>query len=331
MIGAEGASHQPGVRDLIGGLAEAEAERLDRSALRAPEHRHNGARVDAAGERDTDRHVRDELALNRFLIMRSDPLHPFVRAQAPVWCPVNGRVAGQPGLPAGELEHVAWRQAIDLPEEGAMTGDVADVHRQVQAHLVELGPDESAREHRLGLGPEGQHPVPDRVHQRFHPERVPDQEELATRPVEQRECEYPVEPGGEGDPLVLVQVRKDLSIAAGRQTVTAGEHHLPELGVVVDLTVVDDNDRAVFVGHRLRTTRHVLDRKPAVAEADVLAAVEALAVRSPVSDGIGHRPDKFFVPEAPRARYPAHRCYLSRPRVIGSSRRRSRSSRSSTR
>ena len=74
--------------------------------------------------------------------------------------PVDGRVRQQPGLPLGELEHVAGRQALDAPEERPVAGDVADVHRQVQARLVELGRDEAAGEHRLGFGPEGQHAVP---------------------------------------------------------------------------------------------------------------------------------------------------------------------------
>jgi len=39
-----------------------------------------------------------------------------------------------------------------------------------------------------------------------------------------------------------------------------------ETGVVVDLAVVDDDDRAILIGHRLRSTGDVQDREAAVAE-----------------------------------------------------------------
>ena len=298
----------------------------------APEHGHDGTRVNAAGQRDTDRHVRDELPFDCLLIVKPDPLEPVAGAPGLVRRPVDRRVRLQPGPPFSELEHVARWQALDAPEERPISGDVTDVHRQMEARLVEFALDEPAREHRLGFGPECQHAVPDRVHQGLHPERVPDQEELAARPVEQGEGEDPVEPGRERDPLVLVEVGQDLGVAVGPQLVAAGQHHVPKLGVVVDLAVVDDDDRAIFVGHRLRTARHILDGQPAVAEMDVPVAVEALAVRSPVGDRVGHGPDELLVTEARRARYPAHRCYRSLLlRAIEHPRRRSRSSRSSTR
>ncbi len=266
--------------------------------------------------------------------MKADPLEPVARGKALVRRPVDGRVRMQPGPASGELQHVPRGQPADVPEEGPVPGHVANVHRQVQARLVHLGLDQPAREHGLGLGPEGQQAVPDRVHQRLHPQRVPDQEQRAARPVEQREREDAVEPGRERDPLVLVEMGQDLGVAVGGQPVPAGQHHLAQLGVVVDLAVVDHDDRAVLVGHRLGTARHVLDRQPAVAEVDRLPVEEALAVGPPVDDRVGHRPEELFVPEARHTRYPAHRCYqslLSVIVVIGPPRRNSQSSRSSTR
>jgi len=226
VLGAERAGHEPGVVNLIGRLVEAEAERLDGPARGAPEHGHDGARVDAPGQRDADRHVRDQLPLDRGLVVEPDALEPFAGGAGRVRRPVHGRVRLHPGAPSGELQHVPGRQALDAGEERPVPGDVTDVHRQVQARLVKLGGDEPAREHGLGLGPEGQLAIPDRVHQGLHPERVPDQEQRAAGPVEQGEREDPVEPGGAGDPLVLVQVRQDLGVAVGGQPVPAAQHQL---------------------------------------------------------------------------------------------------------
>ena len=339
MLGSESMRNETGVAGLVGRLVEAEAERLDGAARGAPQHGHDGARVDAARQRDADRHVRDELALDGLLVVEPDALEPVAAAQAGVGGPVDVRVPLEPGLPCGELEHVARWQAGDAAEERPVAGDVADVHRQVQAQLVDLGLDEAAREHRLGLGPERQLAALDRVHERLHPERVPGQEQLAAGPVIQGEGEDPVQPGGEADPLVLVQVGQDLGVAVGAQLVAAVHHQVAELGVVVDLAVVDDDHRAVLVGHRLRAAGHVLDGQPPVAEVDAVAAVETLTVGPAVGDRVGHGPDELFVPEARRARYPAHRGYRSRPAAAGrpvssvivSPRRRTRSSPSSTR
>ena len=238
-------------------------------------------------------------------VVVADPLEPLVPAPGRVRGPVDGRVLPQPGPALGELQRMARREAADAGEERPVTGDVADVHRQVQAGLVDLGADQPAGQHGLGLGPEGQLAVPDRVHQRLDPERVPDQEQRAAAPVVQGEREDPVEPGGERDPLVLVEVGQDLGVAVGGQPVPAGQHQLPELGVVVDLAVVHDDDRAVLVGHRLGAARHVLDGQPAVAEVDL-----ARRCRSPRRRGPGARSCRPWPGRAPRHRsrpYPLSR------------------------
>ena len=66
------------------------------------------------------------------------------------------------------------------------------------------------------------------------------------------------------------------------------------VGVVVDLAVEHDLQRAVFVGHRLvRHRRQIDDRQPAVAEAD--AAVgghpEPAAIGAAVDHRVAHPPD----------------------------------------
>ena len=86
------------------------------------------------------------------------------------------------------------------------------------------------------------------------------------------------------------------------------QHVGAQLGVVVDLAVVDDDHRPVGVGHRLRAAGDVEDRQPAVPEAHAVADEEAVAVRPAVHDRVGHRPHERGVAEAGRPCDAAHQC-----------------------
>ena len=329
VLGAEGARHEPGVVGLVGGLVEAEAERLDGPARGAPEHGHDGTRVDAPGQRDADGHVRDELPLDRGLVVEPDSLEPFGRGAGRVRRPVDRRVRLQPGAPLGELQHVPGRQALDAGEERPVPGDVADVHRQVQAGLVELGRDEPAREHGLGLGPEGQLAAGDRVHQRLHPERVPDQEQRAAGPVEQGEREDPVEPGRASR---SPRPRTGGAGSRCRSGWSAGARGPAPARAARGSC----RSRRCTRRPRSRPRWPSAGRRPARPGSRACGyrggpnrRVEALAVGAPVGDRVGHGPQQLLVPEARRTRYPAHG--RSPIVIVAAPRRRSRSSQPSRR
>ena len=171
-------------------------------------------------------------------------------------------------------------------------GDVADVHRQVQAQLVELG---------AGRGRSRAPPWPrTRTPACRAGPRTPAASPRAGRGPGTA-C------GGRGRSRAKAKI--PLSRAAkpipsssyrwGRISVSQWVVSLwprsstrsRSCGVVVDLAVVDDDHRAVLVGHRLRAARHVLDGQPPVAEVDAVAVVEALAVGAAVDDRVGHGPD----------------------------------------
>src|SRR5437588_12751232 len=58
---------------------------------------------------------------------------------------------------------------------------------------------------------------------------------------------------------------------------------------IVNLAVEDDDDVAVFVGHRLMAQgREVDDRQPAVAETDRSIGIAAFAIGTTVRDDVGH-------------------------------------------
>ena len=80
----------------------------------------------------------------------------------------------------------------------------------------------------------------------------------------------------------------DLGVAARMEAVTERLQLGYELLVVVDLAVVDDDDRAVLVVEGLLTGREIDDREPAVTERDTRLEVQAVAIGPAVGDRVVH-------------------------------------------
>ena len=86
----------------------------------------------------------------------------------------------------------------------------------------------------------------------------------------------------------------------------------PQRGMVVDLAVVGDRDRAILVAHRLMTRRREInDREPAVAERDALPELvpSTAVVRSAMKQRVRHAPheglaDSEVVGQREDPRYP---------------------------
>ncbi len=80
---------------------------------------------------------------------------------------------------------------------------------------------------------------------------------------------------------------------AERNDVALGLELAAQLGVVVDLAVEGDPDRAVLVGHGLAALRaEVDDRQPGLAQADRTVRPDAAAVRPAVAQGAVHAGDQ---------------------------------------
>ena len=62
-----------------------------------------------------------------------------------------------------------------------------------------------------------------------------------------------------------------------------------ELGILEDLAVLGDPDRAVLVAERLTAAREVDDRQPPCAQGHARLDVDLLVVRPAVRDRAGHR------------------------------------------
>ena len=95
--------------------------------------------------------------------------------------------------------------------------------------------------------------------------------------------------------MLLVEVDDDLGVAVGRQAVAGPQQLAAQLGVVVDLAVEDDDDRAVLVVDRLVAGVEVDDPQPLDAEADAARHVQAARVRPAVLLGCAHADDQLLL------------------------------------
>src|SRR5205823_13277931 len=72
------------------------------------------------------------------------------------------------------------------------------------------------------------------------------------------------------------------------ERVSRGAQLLARLALVIDLPVLDDPGRRVFVVHRLMTAGEVDDRKPAHAEGDAVELLDTRIVRPSMDHRVAH-------------------------------------------
>ena len=141
---------------------------------------------------------------------------------------------------------------------------------------------------------------PGRHEQRFDAERVTRAEQFTLDGVPQREREHAAQPGQRVGAPVVVGGDDRLTVAVGvKRRAVAGRQFLPQLQVVVDLTVEHQH---VAVGRvrrapaqRLVAVRDVDDRQPVEAEHHVAVVPRAGLVRTAMAHqvgGAGYRVDE---------------------------------------
>ena len=141
-----------------------------------------------------------------------------------------------------------------------------------------------------------------RVVQRAHAEAVAHQRQRARRGSHQRERELAVEAVQRGEPVALEQAQHDLGVARRAEALALRLELGAQLGVVVDLAVVDD--------HACRG--RALHRLPAAGMSKIASRVETRPAPAP---GASPKPSGPRWRIAPR--HPAQRRLLDRARRVG--------------
>src|SRR5689334_7707160 len=100
-----------------------------------------------------------------------------------------------------------------------------------------------------------------------------------------------------------------LSVRIGGKGMTSGNQLIPQLPIVVDLTVHHRHDGPILVKDRLLSPCDVDDRQPLDSHRDAGIAPRTTLVRAAMHNRIAHRLDDLSVDRAPEihlAHYPAH-------------------------
>ena len=216
--------------------------------------------------------------------------------------PVGG-VALEPRPPVLEHEHVARRQLADLAEDRARAVDGVEGEERLERVEVELAREAGQPPQRLELGGEGELARDVAVVQRLDPEAVAREHEPPARAVPHRDGEHPAQALGEARAVLLVEVDEHLGVGVRRAEHVARALELgAQLGVVVDLAVLDDDDAPVLARDRLVAALEVDDRQPPRGEPGLAVDDLAAAVGPAVHERRAHRA------EHARGRRPARRC-----------------------
>ena len=158
---------------------------------------------------------------------------------------------------------------------------------------VEPPVDVRAQRQRLQFRREEQPAIGQRtVIERLLAEPVARQEQRLPPRIPQRKREHPVEAVETSLAPLLPGVDNDLGVGARPKVVAERRQLRHQRLKIVDLPVVDDAHRAVFIELRLVAGDQIDDRQPPHPQPDPRCNVETVAVRSTVRDDFGHAMDQ---------------------------------------
>src|SRR5260370_165568 len=111
---------------------------------------------------------------------------------------------------------------------------------------------------------------------------------LAAQDVPGQKSEHANEVAEEGVAALLIRVQHALGVGVRRHRVAKPDQLRSKLGVVVDLPVEDDPQRAVLIADRLVAAGEVDDRQPPATARDALAYAGPFVVRPSMRDAGAH-------------------------------------------
>src|SRR6266508_5574983 len=179
---------------------------------------------------------------------------------------------------------MAGRELQRPAPDGERRRDRVEGQERFERVEVDLAPRQ-----RLQFGGEGDQASLAAVIERLDPETVAGEHDSALSRVPEREREHAAQLTHECGAVLLVEVDEHLGVALRRKTMAASFQPGPELAVVVDLSVLNDLDRAVLVPDRLVAALEVDDGKAPRRERDGPVDEAPLAVGAAVTQALAHR------------------------------------------
>jgi hypothetical protein len=195
---------------------------------------------------------------------------------------------------------MARRQAPHACEQrvGARWSAIREVIRQ--RLVIQLRRCRLRCEQRLDLRCEVERSIV-RLHviQRLLSQPIPRQEQLLPATVPDGEREHSPEEIDRARTLILIQPEDRLGVTPRAIAMAAPLQAAAQFGMVVDLAVVHDVERAGVVVHGLMPARHVDDRQTAMCQSDAPLAEDAVIVRAPMGHRVPHPHENLGVHQPP--------------------------------
>ena len=158
---------------------------------------------------------------------------------------------------------MAGRQLADVAEDRERRGDRVEREERLERVEVDL-----ALRQRVELRRERQLAADVAVVERLDPEAVARERQPPARARPRPRPRTSRAAAPRARPPFLVAVHEHLGVAAGAEAVTRALELAHQLAVVVDLAVLDDDDRAVLVRDRLVAGSQIDDGEPARGDPD---------------------------------------------------------------
>ena len=202
-------------------------------------------------------------------------------------------------------EHMAGGQLADVAEDRVRGRNRVEGEKRLESVEVDV----AARE-RAELRRELERAARVAVIERLDAVAVAGEHEAPPLRVPERNREHAAQAPRELGAVLLVEMQVHLRVAVGAKHVALSLELAAQLGVVVDLPVLDDGARPVLVRDRLVAAGEVDDREAPRGETDGAVDVLAAAVRAAMDEQRAHRREPVDVGGAASRRDstdPAHR------------------------
>ena len=172
---------------------------------------------------------------------------------------VQGPVGIDPGRAIPPLEQMSGRQLLDAVHQRMRTGNVIERQVVVQAGEIEGAWDLGVAEERFQLRAEVDIGAAPMEVKRLDPQTVPRQHETPARLRPEPDGKHAPQTREALDIPLLERVQNDFGVAMSPEPMPQGFQLSPQLGVIVDLTVEDNNGIAVLAAQRLVAATQVDD------------------------------------------------------------------------
>ena len=252
--------------------AQSQDDRRVQSAADIADHRH----IAAQPALDRLPHQKFQLVDQRGRIVEPALLAGIGKVEVPVFFELDPSVTNP--------QKMAGRDRFDSLEKRPRRAGAKRVEEQVDSLGVGPRGDQSRCQERLDLRAPEQPAVGLGVIKRADADPVPTQDDRSIVPVPERDGKLAAGLFEETLAQVFVEMSPELGVAPRRQPVASRQQFGLQLGILEDLAVLRDPDRAVLVADRLPSARQVDDRQPPRPQRDPGLAMDLLVVGPAVRD-----------------------------------------------